>query len=322
VGETFDILLLLALPASGKSEVRRYLDAVEPERRREELHLADPVHLDDYPYVHLMRRISREPEGSGAFFSSDEDSFRDPRDWETLVELLAEDWAALTASPPSPASAASWLLDRLDRARARTGAPTLFGGLDPMARSRLETAISAEAEETSSQLAEGRPVDLASRTAVIEFARGGPAGLEPPLPEPLGYLSSLARLPRALLQRSAVLYVWVTPGQSRARNRERSRPGGEASILHHGVPEAVMHADYGTDDMAWLLRSARVPGTIPIPAAGGCVDVPAVAFDNRDDHTSFLRAEPGDWDPGALEGLHDRLAEALDRLWSTARARR
>ena len=55
-----DTLLLLALPASGKSEVRKYLDGLSPEQCREEFHTGRTVQLDDYPYVHFMHRIDDE----------------------------------------------------------------------------------------------------------------------------------------------------------------------------------------------------------------------------------------------------------------------
>ena len=54
--EIIDILLLLALPASGKSEVRRYLANLTPAQCRDDFHLGPTVQLDDYPYVHMMRR--------------------------------------------------------------------------------------------------------------------------------------------------------------------------------------------------------------------------------------------------------------------------
>ena len=56
MSQIFDPLLLLALPASGKSEVRTYLTAKDPSQ----FHMGPNVQLDDYPYVHVMRRISQE----------------------------------------------------------------------------------------------------------------------------------------------------------------------------------------------------------------------------------------------------------------------
>src|SRR5258705_6446916 len=86
-----EILLLLALPASGKSEVRRYLAHLSPEQSRDEFHLGPTVQLDDFPYVHLMRRIDDELAALGQprlFFQSPERPMIDPRDWGTLIALL------------------------------------------------------------------------------------------------------------------------------------------------------------------------------------------------------------------------------------------
>ena len=76
-----------------------------------------------------------------------------------------------------------------------------------------------------------------------------------PIEPPHGYPYSLGQLSPEILDRASILYVWVTPEESRRRNNERARPGrdGDASILHHGVPEAVMLGDYGTDDLPWLM---------------------------------------------------------------------
>ncbi len=133
-----------------------------------------------------------------------------------------------------------------------------------------------------------------------------------PLPHPLGYRASVAALEDAILARASILYVWVEPEESRRRNRERARPGreGDASILHHGVPESVMFGDYGTDDVAWLESRARRPGTIPIDQH----DIPFARFDNRDDLTSFLRADPTEWDPADVARVHEGLSGALGSL--------
>ena len=83
------------------------------------------VQLDDYPYVHMMRRVSQELRSAGAdgvFFDSDDLPMKEPLDWGTLVELLNEDFDDLQRRHrPAPPSAAEWLLDRLRRARAPEG---------------------------------------------------------------------------------------------------------------------------------------------------------------------------------------------------------
>lgn len=305
-----DTLLLLALPASGKSELRRYLDS----RNRDELaelHLRPSVQLDDYPYVHLMRRISAElaPLGEDpVFFASSGEGWLEPRDWGALIHLLNEDFAALTS--PVDNTGADALLDRLDAARVAVGAPAPFAGMPADVRRALCAAIADEVTEAP------RVADTSEHTVVIEFARGGPADTGLPLPPPYGYAYSLAQLSEPILESAAILYVWVNPEESRRRNRERAQPGpdGDASILHHGVPEVVMRDEYGTDDIEWLMEHSERPGTVTVLAHGRTFHLPIVRFDNRIDRTSFLRADQTEWDQRRLDELRTALAEVFARL--------
>ena len=318
-----DIVLLLALPASGKSEVRKYLASVPPEQGLRDFHLGPTVQLDDYPYVHMMRRVAaalQEADHDGVFFESPELPMLEPRDWGTLIELLNEDYADLHGGPPAPpASHADWLCRRFDAARARVGADPALGKLPAALRARLHAAIEDEARGLWEEKRAGIPArvtDLQGRTIIAEFARGGPEGAKPPLPPPLGYQYSLGRLADDILSRAAILYIWVTPEESRRKNQERARPGpeGDASILHHGVPETVMRQDYGVDDMEYLIEKAERPDTVRISTRGKTFDLPVARFDNRVDKTSFLRADASQWSPAEVRAVHTGLQEAFDRL--------
>lgn len=316
---TIDTLLLLALPASGKSEVRRYLSFVDPDAAAEDFRLGPTVQLDDYPYVHLMRRIDEELRALNAgpvFFAASDQPMMKGRDWATLIELVNEDYAALGTSPAVPAAPTAWLFERFDRARDVAGVPPPFDELPEelveAVAAKLDGEVAAFARERSATLAAYEP---GVSTVIIEFARGGPSGTEFPLPEPHGYGFSLSFLSRDILRRASVLYVWVTPEESRRRNRERAQPGreGDASILHHGVPEVVMHEEYGSDDFGWLLERGG-GDTIEVELDDATFLLPAARFDNRVDHTSFLRADPEQWDPADVEALHTALVEAIAAL--------
>lgn len=306
-----DVLLLLALPASGKSEVRRYLDHLDPVVAATDMHLGPTVQLDDYPYVHMMRRISEElglRDADPVFFDDGSSPWNEPGDWLTLIHLINDDFARLGSddnADPAPGP----LLARIDHARQLAGTGASLHGLSADLLSELEAALVTDAADLAGALPTGRP---AGSTVVIEFARGGPDGAPMPLPHPLGYAASLAALDDEILAAASILYVWVEPSESRRRNRERARPGraGDASILHHGVPESVMFADYGTDDVEWLESQARLPGTVPV----GKHDIPLARFDNREDRTSFLRADPELWEADAVARLHRDLSEALGSL--------
>jgi hypothetical protein len=314
-----DTLLLLALPASGKSELRRYLASVDDATALADLGLGPTVQLDDYPYVHLMRRINEEITrlgGPPVFYASSEGPFLEGGDWATLIELVNEDYAALGTAPSVPAEPTAMLLERFDRARRLVGLTPPFGQLPD----EVLTAIAAELDDEVAEFDRERTATLASyepgvSTVLIEFARGGPEGTEPPLPDPHGYAYSLRHLSPEVLRGATALYVWVTPEESRRRNVDRAKPGieGDASILHHGVPEVVMRGDYGVDDFLWLMEHGG-GDAIEVEAHGTSFSVPAAVFDNRTDHTSFLRADQAGWDPKLVGQLHTALTRSFSHL--------
>src|SRR5262245_27577955 len=98
MGEILSTFLLLALPSSVKSEVCRSLHLLSTAEPRRDFHMGATVQLDDFPYVHLMRRVDAELAAMGkdrVFFISPDRSFRDGRDWGTLIKLINEDYADL-----------------------------------------------------------------------------------------------------------------------------------------------------------------------------------------------------------------------------------
>ena len=124
--EVFKTILLVALPASGKSEVRNLLAHMPAERLKKEFHIGKSLQLDDFPYVHMMRRIDNELEALGQerIFYPGEAPFTDGRDWGTLCALLNEDYLDLmTRNIVSTDSAAELLFQRIDRAAQIAGLP-------------------------------------------------------------------------------------------------------------------------------------------------------------------------------------------------------
>ena len=110
MAKILETVLLLALPASGKSEVRRYLHHLSPAQCRDEFHMGPTVQLDDYPYVHLMRCIDDALAELGKprpFFHAADKPFQDPHDWGTLIELVNEDYADLVAKRVATAASAA-----------------------------------------------------------------------------------------------------------------------------------------------------------------------------------------------------------------------
>lgn len=315
-----DVILLLALPASGKSEVRRYLASLSPEKCASDFHIGPTVQLDDYPYVHLMRRIDDELVRIGReriFFQAADRPFQDPYDWGTLIELLNEDYDDLISRRQiQPQSASLWLFERIDRAAEKVNARIKLGRLPKVDLEAIASAIEGEAKALLEDKLAGYLETLDGRTVVIEFARGGADGSQMPLKSPFGYAYSLSLLSPAILEKACILYIWVTPEESRRKNFERADPNDPGSILHHGVPMAVMLQDYGCDDMAYLIETSDRPGTVKVVSNERVWYLPVARFDNRKDKTTFVRSNKELWPKEAVESLHRGLKEAFDQLFS------
>ena len=313
-----DTVLLLALPASGKSEVRKYMANLTPQQCRDDFHMGPTVQLDDFPYVHIMRCIDEQLQARKAnriFFQSSDRPFMDPIDWGTLIALINEDYADLRAKRThQPKSAALHMFDRLDAASRAVGAPARMATLDANLKAAVGDALEAECRTMLEEKNQNSLVDLAGKTIVIEFARGGKHGSATPLPKPFGYQYSLAQLSEEILKRARILYVWTTPEESRRKNHERANPNDPGSILHHGVPIEVMMNDYGCDDMEYLEKNSKTPGTVTVTAHSKTYALPIARFDNRVDKTSFIRNDRNAWKPAEVSAVHDGLKGALTKL--------
>ena len=302
------------VPASGKSEVRNFMAHVEPQRLQDEFHIGENLQLDDFPYVHMMRRIDNELQAMGRqrIFYPGEEPFKDGRDWGTLCNLLNEDYHDLmNRGVVKPDSAAKLLFDRIDRAGEAAGIKPRIGLLDELAE-KLEKEARAMLEEKHA----GYPESFENKTIIIECARGGPDGAEMPLTGTFGYQYSLPMFCPEILEQAVILYIWVTPEESRRKNADRADPDDPGSNLHHGVPMAVMLGDYGCDDMEYLIKNSEVENTVTVKAYGKTYHVPIGVFDNRVDKTSFLRNEPDMWDEARVADVTKAIKQATDAMFS------
>ncbi|MCL2326137.1 MAG: hypothetical protein FWC40_06560 [Proteobacteria bacterium] len=317
--EIFDTLLLLALPASGKSEVRTFLTAKTPDQ----FHMGETIQLDDYPYVHVQLVIDEvlEELGEPRIYHYEDDAggrngpFLDSFDWSALIELLNEDYhEILTGEAENPKNAAARLFERLDNSAVKVGGVAKIAALSAEIRAKLEEKLEEEARELFDAKIDNASKSREGKTIVIEFARGGPVDVRP-MPKHYGYAGSLPYLSEEILSRAAILYVWVTPEESRRKNRERARPGEDKSILFHGTPESVMLQDYGSDDMLDLMEQSDKENTLRIEAHGKTFYVPVARFDNRRDLTTFARKDPADWTKEEIEALDNGIRDTALKLW-------
>lgn len=313
----FPVVLLMALPASGKSEVRNFMAHMDPAVLRDEFHIGETLQLDDFPYVHMMRRIDNELQAMGEprIFYPGEDPFYDGRDWGTLCHLLNEDYHDLmNRSIVKPDSATRLLFDRIDRAGLAAGIPIRLGVLRAEILDQLAAKLEKEAAAMLEAKHAGYPESFENKTVIIECARGGPDGATLPLTGTFGYQYSLPEFCPEILEKASILYIWVTPEESRRKNNDRADPNDPGSNLHHGVPMSVMLGDYGCDDMHWLMDHSDKNGTVTVDAWDRKYLLPIGVFDNRKDKTSFLRNEAETWAPDMIADVTAAIRQATDSM--------
>lgn len=317
--DVFNVLLLLALPASGKSEVRNFMANIDAEKLKNDFHVGENLQLDDFPYVFFMRRIDEELErlNKPRMFYPGEVPFYDGRDWGTLVNLLNEDYHdLLNRTQINVNSAAEYLFERIDRAAQICGIKPRLGLLNEEIRAELAKILEPEAQKIVENKTSQYCESLDGKTIVIEMARGGKDGSTMPLTGTFGYQYTLAQFCPEILDNASILYIWVTPEESRRKNDEREDPNNPGSNLNHKTPDAVMFGDYGCDDMLYLVETSEIKDTVTVNTHGTKYHLPIGIFDNRVDKTTTLRQDPSKWDPQLVEEVTVAINNATNTMWS------
>lgn len=324
MSDVFDIILLLALPASGKSETRKFIAKQNADAKKNIFHLGTNAQMDDFPYVHLMHLIDIELKKQGydyIFYHDPNANFKESVTWGVLTLMLNQDYDMLIKKAAPMDTDMYGIFNRIDNARIELGEQPFFYKDGKCLYDEEKLAAVAEAlKDDYKTMDEERkrqaPETVEGSTLIVEFARGGADGLTPPLK--WGYEKNLALLSPDILERAAILYVWVTPEESRRKNREREDPNDPGSIIAHCVPDVVMYNEYGCDDMEYLIEKSDRPGYIKVERPEKTYYVPIARVDNRDDKTSFVRQEP--WDPEKEKALYTLLSEGFIDLWKRYKA--
>jgi len=134
---------------------------------------------------------------------------------------------------------------------------------------------------------------LASKTLIVEFARGGERG----------YTDAFSQLSPEILKRAVILYVGVSFEESWRRNVARYDEKQRSGLLTHSVPRAEMEATYGTDD--WFDIAPASHGTIAVNG----LNVPYVTMNN----------EPESKDPQVLGARYAAALNAVYSVWKEKR---
>ena len=315
--KNFKTVLLLGLPASGKSEIREFINN-NNQQHITTLHFGENLQLDDFPYVHFFSRIDEElvKYGQKRVFYSERDPFIDDRDWGTLVNLLNDDYHLLKEKKKIITDTpVTYLFDRIQKASEKVGIKRdLFDYTDDVFNN-IVCGLTEDANKIISSNNAQCDLDLEDKTLVIEMARGGEDGATMPLTGAKGYQYSLPWLDEEILKDATILYVWVTPEESRKKNADRCDPNDPGSNLHHGVSIRVMLNDYGCDDVIYLRDSSDKKDTVKVTKDGKDYYLPIGVFDNRDDKTTFLRADHTTWKQEDIDTIANGLKSATDTMY-------
>lgn len=101
---TFNVILLIGRPASGKSEIIHYLTNLPDDVRRERFHIAQLEVRDDFPMLWTWFEeddILSKKFDLPRLHSDEQGYFKSPELWQLLIERLSLDYGKLVRDDPS-----------------------------------------------------------------------------------------------------------------------------------------------------------------------------------------------------------------------------
>jgi hypothetical protein len=327
--------MFCALPASGKSESRRFFKSLNKEEMAQ-FHLGDSrTQVDDYPYVDALEKIDaicNQTLGKTIFKDPKTRLFFSGYEWGVLTYLINEDYLdikKLDKKIPKEyeADPVKWLFKRYDDASEKTGKiPRRFEELEKNSDKEKFQEFKKKCFDVCNTLLHDKydniPESLDGKTIIFEFSRGGAKGSTFPLKEPYGYEYTLSLFDDEILNNANILYIWVTPEQSFQKNKQREKEGlqGKSQTvstqlsLNHGVPDSVMNNEYGLDDFEYLINLSKSGKYLPIKKNGKEFKVKAGRLDNRNDLTSDFRKPQKEWTKEQIAKMTEAMKKAFDAL--------
>jgi hypothetical protein len=102
--DTFDLLILIGRPASGKSEIIDYLSHLPADARRRRCHIADLDVLDDFPMLWAWfeeDHILSDRLGQPRLHTDADGCFKSPYLWHLLIERLGLEYQKRLRDDPA-----------------------------------------------------------------------------------------------------------------------------------------------------------------------------------------------------------------------------
>lgn len=111
--DTFDIIVFIARPAAGKSEIITYLQKLEPEERRLRYHLGELCIIDDFPMLwtwfeedHILNEL-----GLPRLYTTADGYFKASHLWDLLIRRMCLEYEKLIIEYPDLHRHSSVLLE-------------------------------------------------------------------------------------------------------------------------------------------------------------------------------------------------------------------
>jgi hypothetical protein len=129
--DTFDIILLIARPAAGKSEIIDYLKRTPIEERMQRFHIGEIEEIDDFP---MLWRWFEEDEllsqmGYPRLYSDEDGYFLDDHLWILLIKLICLDYQKKIRANPTYHQDYTTIIE-FSRGKEHGGYQTAFQHLD------------------------------------------------------------------------------------------------------------------------------------------------------------------------------------------------
>jgi hypothetical protein len=131
--QTFPILILIARPAAGKSEIIQYLEQTPPDQRWGRFHIGELDELDDFPmlWTWFEEDTLLSEMGKPRLYTDDQDHFKWQYLWDLLIQRIALEYRKRQRDVPAGSNSARTTLIEFARGKEHGGFKAAFQNLSP-----------------------------------------------------------------------------------------------------------------------------------------------------------------------------------------------
>ena len=131
--QNFSILILIARPAAGKSEIIHYLKQTPLDRRRQRFHIGELCEIDDFPmlWTWFEEDTLLSEMGKPRLYTDENGNFKWQYLWDLLIRRIALEYGKHQRDMPASSDAAVTTLIEFARGKEHGGFKAAFQHLSP-----------------------------------------------------------------------------------------------------------------------------------------------------------------------------------------------